>query len=258
MVIATRTDSALSGTITQTSLTDALIVAFTNAGFSAPFDNYTSATDRILVYQLTLDATKTYGSIFLRIRVTTALVVFQQLFATWNTSTKAGTSGSVEVSYVTLSTTNPINFVSLNGGNEFRLVLLTQTVLFMPLGLVAPANRPAWWDLTNWAYGFIFINTAMNTLRTSALNPYANADFDTFLNNTRMGGANPATNRRDLLTGIVLLTQSNNGAGCRSSDDLAMVAGSGAARYDTQNIFGTTQQYLVINPISGGLAVRVQ
>lgn len=47
-----------------------------------------------------------------------------------------------------------------------------------------------------------------------------------------------------------------NAAGKYSSDNLVMLAASGTTRYDTIQIPGDTKQYLLLNPASGGLAVR--
>ncbi|BDA73058.1 hypothetical protein CAL7716_072240 [Calothrix sp. PCC 7716] len=256
MAVATRIDSALAATITQTSLVNALITAFTNAGYSAAFDNYTSGTDRVLIYRFDADASKTFGSNFLRIRVTTALVINVTIGTAFNTSTKALSNGSTEIVFTALSTTVNINFTALNAGSEARLVLLTQGATFIPLGMIIPANRPSWWNLDSWNYGFIFIASAMSVIRSSSISPYSNSDYEIF-SSTRLSAINTQTNRRDVLTGLILLTQSNAGVAGKTSDDLGIAAATGSARFDTLSFPDNTQQFLLVNTGTSGFAVRV-
>ncbi|BAY89656.1 MULTISPECIES: hypothetical protein [unclassified Tolypothrix] len=256
MAIATRTDSSLSATVTQTTLVNALKTAFTNAGYSSPISDYTSGTDRILVYQWDVDNTKVQGINYLRVRISNTLIIYQQLYTTWNTGTNTGTNSSSEVTYTTLAATNTIGFVSLNGSTEYKLVLITQGTTFIPLGLLVPANKPDWWDLNNWSYGFIFLTSTMQTLRTSNANPYSNTDFDYLTNTTRIANVNGQTNRRDIFSGLVLLSQSNQGSAGRTSDDVGQYCGNGSARYDTAPVFGTSQQYLVVVNAASGIIIR--
>ncbi len=254
---ATRTITSLGATITQSNLVAAIVTAFTNAGFVAVVDDYTSGTDRILVYSHTVGA-GTFGTIFLRVRITSALGIFQQLYTSWNTSTKTGNNSSTEVSLGTLSTTIPCSFNALNGGNEYKLICLVQGSTLFPLGLIAPNTRRGSWSLNSWSWGFIFTSSAMSVVRGSSLNQFASVDYDIALAaNSRLGTANPTDNERDVLSNIILLSQSNQGFAGRSSDDLGIVSASGSTRYDTIPITGTSQQYLVINPGSGGFVVRI-
>lgn len=257
MVIAVRTDSFVAPAITQQSLFDGIKAAFINAGFTATFDDFTSGTDKVVVYAIVLDGTKTNGTSYLRIRVTTAFVIGQQILSTWNTSTKTGTGGSTEITYAALLANTQANFVALKAAPELALVMLTQGATAIALGFLSPANRPSWWDLAAWNYCFIPIANTFATFRSTALNPYANTEQDCSLNSARMGTANNQTNRRDLLPGVVFYSQTNQGISGRSSDDLVMVAASGSTRYDVLQIPGDAKQYLILNPAVGGLAVRI-
>lgn len=256
---ATRTISSLAATITQDSLVTALLAAFNNAGYSAPVLNITSGTDRIIAYQITVGS-GTFGSFFLRLRITSALVIFQQLSSGIPSGGTSGANASGEINYGTLSTTLPITFNGLNSGtnNEFKLVMLTQGTTFFPLGYISPANRRGSWSLNSWTWGFIFTSSATNVLRGTALNQYNNSDYDILAaGNTRMGTANPIDNERDLLTNFVILSQANQGSPGSSTNDLAVVCASGSSRYDTSPLTGTSGQYLIVNPGSGGFAVRL-
>lgn len=256
MAIATRTDSLLAPTFTQQGLYDAVKAAFLNAGYAIPFDEFISGTDRIVVYAIVLDSTKTFGTTYLRIRVTNTFLIGQQLFGTWNPTTDTGTGATTEVTYTALVNTVQVNFVNLNGNTEYKLVIIQQAANAIVLGFLSPANKPTWWDLNAWNYCFIFTTNAFFVVRSTTFNPYANTEHDSILNNARMSTANVQTNRRDLLPGIVFFTQTNQGISGRSSDDLVMIAASGTTRYDTIQIPGDTKQYLLLNPVSGGLAVR--
>jgi hypothetical protein len=258
MAVATRTDTTLAATITQTSFVNALKTAFTSAGYSSIFDDYTSGTDRILVYAQIVDSSKVYGTVYLRIRITSSLAILQQIYTTWNPTARTGTGNSAEVPMITFATNGTVSFVSLDIGIEGRLVIISQGTLYVPLGIITPLNRPTWWDLNSWNYGFIFTSNSVNILRSTTVNPYGNTEYDTFLNNSRMGTPNTTFNGRDILTGIVLLSQSSTGVACRTSDDFGIGSCSGNARYDLLPVTGTTQQYLVINNVSGGLVIRVQ
>lgn len=255
MAIAVRTDTFVAPTLTQQTIYNAIKIAAGNVSL-AIYDEYTSGTDKIIVYSVTLDNTKTFGISYLRIRLTLGLILNQQIYSTWNATTHVGTNGSTEITYVTLVNNIQINFVALDGQNEYKLIALTQGTTTIVLGFVAPINKPLWWDLNAWNYVFIVTGSTFATFRTTALNPYANAEHDTTLNTARMGVANPQTNRRDLLPGVIFYTQNNQGISGRSSDDLVMFAGSGTTRYDVVQVPGDTKQYLILSPQSGGLAVR--
>ncbi|PAX52855.1 hypothetical protein [Brunnivagina elsteri] len=257
MTIATRTDTTVAATVTQTSLVNALITAFTSAGFATAIDNYTSGTDRILVYKVDVDASKTFGSNFLRIRITSALQVLQQIMTGWNTTTKVATNGSTEVSMGTFVTTSSIQLVALSAGLEGKFVACTQGTVFMLLGLLIPSERPTWWDLNSWSWGFIFISTTLLALRSSTRFPYSSSEYE-FLSSTRMSNFNPQTNRRDVLSGAVLLTSGNAGIAGKSSGDIGLGCGVGSARYDTLSFPPDTRQFLLINNTASGFAMRVQ
>jgi hypothetical protein len=256
MAIATRIDSTLNSNWTQATLFDAVKLALANAGYSAPVSDFTSGTDRIAVYSIVLDGAKTYGTSFLRVRVSNAFVVGTQLLATWNPATNTGTGGGTEIVNTALVTTTTVNFVALNGGSEYKLVLVYQNAIYFPVGFLSPANKPVWWDLNSFNYCFIPAAITFALLRGTTLSPYANSELDSTLNNARMGIANTITNRRDVLPGVVLFTQANQGIAGRTSDDLIMLAASGTTRLDTIQIPSDTKQYLVINPAVGGLCIR--
>jgi hypothetical protein len=128
----------------------------------------------------------------------------------------------------------------------------------LPLGLIAPITRRGSWSLNSWSWAFIFTSSAMSVVRGTTLNQYASADYDIALGgNSRLGIANPSDNERDVLSNVILLSQSNQGFAGKSSDDLSVVSANNSTRFDTIPITGTSQQYLIVSPGSGGFAVRI-
>lgn len=252
----TRTISSLSATITQASLFSAIQTAFTNAGMSAPVDNYTASGDLVLVYSVSAGS-GTFSNSFLRVRLTSGLVIAQQLFSAWNTSTKTGTNGSAEVTYTALIAGTNVVFNAFASA-ECKLVILTQGAVMVPLGLIIPETRRSSWSLGSWTWGFIPTSATMSVWRSSGLNQYANTDHEISLVATpRLGTANVQDIERDVIVNWLLLSQSNQGFSGRTSDDFAVGAFNGSSRFDVINITGTSQQYLVILPGSGGLALRI-
>lgn len=260
MAIATRIQSSLPPTITQASLATALLTAFADAGYATPIDNYTSGTDRFIVYRFDSDSTKTFGSNYLRIRITSALQIAQQISTSWNTSTKAGSNANAESTLVALSASIAIQFNSLNAGAEYKFVVITQGTIGYTLGIICPQNKPSWWDINSWSWGFIFTDTSMAAFRGSSLSPYNTTNnYPSYLNtNYGMSGINLQTNRRDILTGIILFSNTSAGVAGRTSDDLIIAAANGSGRFDILSHPESTNQYLILNNVTSGLAVRIQ
>lgn len=256
MAIATRVDSFVPATLTHQSLYDGIKLGFTNAGFSNIVDQYIAGTDKIIVYGIVLDSAKTFGTTYLRVRVTSTLVIATAIYTAWNATAHTGSNASNEVAYPALVSSAPINFVALNGGDEFKFAVLWSGAVTLFLGFIAPANRPAWWDLNTWNYCFFPTDSTLTLLYSSLLNPYNTQTTHTSLNNVYMGLSNLQTNRRDVLPGVIFYNASNRGIAGRTSDDLIMVAASGASRFDTIQIPGDTKEYLLLSNVSGGLAVR--
>lgn len=258
MAIFTRIDTSVAPSVSQLNVYDGIKVAFANAGYSAPIDDYISGTDRILVYQITIDATKVYGSAFLKIRVSSTRVIGQQILTNWNVSTHAGLNANTESVYTALTSTNQVNFTALNGGVECKIVIVQQGAVAIFLGYISPENRPSWWNLDSFVYIFHPSSSALSTWKGVNFTPVGDVDLACSLGVAFMADANSQTNRRDILPGIIFYSRGNQGIVGKSSDDLAMVAASGTTRFDTLQIPNDTKEYLLIAPFSGGLAVRTK
>lgn len=257
MAIALRTDSFIAPTVTRQTLYNGIKQAFANAGYSAPIDEYETSYDAYCIYEIILDAAKAYGKAYLRIRVNNDLGIANQLFATWDTAANTGQYAGNDLGYNNLANNIQVNFVSLNAAPEYRFVLIHQLQNYYPLGYIQPANKPAWWDMTSFPFIFIPSGIGFGDFRCTGLSPVNTIGFDSNLNNYRMQVANPVTNRRDILAGVFFYAQSNQGIVARTSDDLIMVSASGLTRFDIIQVPEQTQEYLLLNPNYGGLAVRV-
>ena len=258
MAVSIRTITTLAAPFTQAQLSTALQTAFANAGFSSLFSSFTSGTDLVLIYALVTDNTKTFGTTYLRIRITNTFIINQTVFSTWNTGTNTGTGNSTEVAYSTLVNSVSVVFNALNGGIENRLVMVTQGATFLPLGIISPVTMRSSWNLNTYTAGFIFTAATMTVLRGTTANQTGTTDNDVALvGNSRLSTANVVDNERDIFAGWTLLNQSGQGFTGKSSDDLAIVSANGSTRYDTIFKTGTSQQFLVILTGNGGLAVRI-
>lgn len=253
---ATRTTTTLSAPISQSNLCTALQSVFSTAGLGNPIDDFTSGTDRILIFAKTT-GTGTFGTIYLRLRITSGLRVFQQLFTTWNSSTNSGTRPISEHEYDTLSSDIDIKFDIFNREPEYWLILVSQSSKFLPLGMVAPSIKRSNFSFNSFAWGFIFTSKNMTNVRGSP-GYYSSDNYELSLAGSgRLSNADPIDNERDVITGIMLLSQSNQGIAGKFSDDLAVIAAAGTSRYDNVLISGTSEQYLIIAPGPGGIGVRI-
>lgn len=254
---AIRTDSTLGTNFTQATLFAAIKAAMTSAGFSTSVDDYTSGTDRIAVYTFVTDASKTYGTIYYRIRLLSNFTVLTGLYTTWNTITHTGNSASNEISFTGFVATNSVNFTTLNGGTEYKFVFVTQGSTFVPLGIIAPVNRPNWWNLNNWHYAFMWQTSTLNAFAGSTTNPYSNNLYTLLLNSSLMLNSNQQTGNTDILTELILLSNSGRGIAGKSSDDLGLGCLSASSRYNTIPTDNINQNFLVINPVAAGLVVKI-
>ncbi|WP_375471093.1 hypothetical protein [uncultured Nostoc sp.] len=255
MAIATRYTTTLSPTITQQSLGDAIKAMAASIGLSL-YGDITSGTTRLLVYEITTDASKTFGKCYFRIRVESNLIIGQRLFSSYDLVGATGSNGGTELATSAFSTSSAI---SINGfaGSELKLVCLSQgTTLFAPFGVILPSFRPSWWNLNSYPWGFLFSTASANTLSSSLLSPYGNALYNTFLNNSNLSNINPISGLPDLIKGMLILSQSNAGVGGATSGDIGFGSFNGQTRYSSLIPQDTTEQYCIINNVAGGLAIR--
>ncbi|WP_029635987.1 hypothetical protein [[Scytonema hofmanni] UTEX B 1581] len=256
-MVAIRKDSTLGASFTQATLFAAIKAATLDAGFSNPIDDYTSGTDRIAVYAFVTDASKTYGTTYYRVRVTTAFSVSISLYQAWNSTTHTGTNGSGEYTSSTLIASNTVNFVALAGGSEYKFVFITQNTTFIPLCVIVPSTRPSWWNLNNWNYAFLLVTNSLNVAVSTGLNPYSNVTSNLLINNALMATANPQSNLSDVMTGLIFMSSSTRGISGKTSDDLGSACVFASSRYNIIATDTMDQNFLIINPVAGGLVIKI-
>lgn len=267
---ATKTESTLNvsmlqPTFTVVQLADAIKAAMTNAGFSAIFDEYTSGTDRFLVYQLVFDTGKTYGTVYLVIKINASFAVTQRLYTSWNKNTRVGDNAGTETttSGATLVNNAQVEFVGFSRSPEFRIVALFQGTVSIFLGYIRPENKPNWWDENVYPYAFIPVsNSNFTTWYGTALTPYSGGAgtggrLQAHLNVAQFGTQNPVTGRRDILSNILFYSSANEGIAGRSSADLVQVAATNLLKKDIIQVNPGTEEYYLLNGVAGGLAVRL-
>lgn len=278
MTTAIRTDSVIQPPISHQSLIDGLQTAFGNAGFPLPVDafgyqannssddggifdpgNQTSFSAEQaynLVYPCILDETKARGITYNKIKVSAYLEIQHCLCSTWDTENHLSHNcGALRYSF-TPSANNPVKFISLNGQEEYKIVIIWQGSNYFPLGYVAPLYKAAWWDLDLWNYAFILDNNSFLSAGSCSVNPYENETFSTSLGNYFLAQPNQVTNERDVIPGIYFYSQTCQGTAGRTSDDWVSVAASGTNKFDVIETESNGGRYLLLSPNHGGLAIK--
>jgi len=251
------TNSNLLPTITQANLTTAIKNALAAANFPTLFDEVSGNPHR-LIYEIVLNNTATFGKAYLEIEITNDLKVQQRLHTNWDPIANTGVNSGPWGVQVEFNNSTEITFRGFEKSDESRLVGIRQSNIVHFLGYLRPANKPTWWNENSSLYCFI---PAANNFITwhgadASNSPYGNATYTSSLGRAQMASSNPITSKRDVVTGILLYANSNQGACGRTSDDLVMVSGSGLGIYDLIQVTANVEEYTLLNPAAGGLALR--
>lgn len=278
MVTAVRTNSIIQPPITHQSLIDGLRVAFTNAGFPSPVDafgyqasdssdnggifdpgnqvSFSAEQEYNLVYPCVLDETKIRGITYNKIKISIYLEIQHCLCSTWDTANHLSFNCGNSAYCFTPNSSSPLRFISLNGQEEYKLIIVWQGNNYFPLGYVAPFYKSAWWNLDIWNYAFIMENNSFSSARSCSVNPYDSENYSTNLNNYLLSQPNQQTNERDVIPGVYFYSQTCQGTAGRTSDDWVSVAANGTNRFDVINTESNEGQYLLLSPNQGGLAIK--
>jgi len=256
-MVFTVTSSSLSPTITQANLTTAIKDALAAANFPTPFDETTGSTNQI-IYEIVLNNSATFGKAYLEIEISSTRQVRQRLHTGWDPATKTGVNTGAWGPQVQFNDNTEITFRGFEKSNECRLIGIRQSNTVQFLGYLRPVNKPAWWNENSSLYCFIpGTNDFVTWLGAAANNsPYGNATYTSTLGRAQMASPNPITSKRDVVTGVLLYTNSNQGAAGRTSDALVMVSGSGLGIYDIIQVTPNVEEYTLLVPAAGGLALR--
>lgn len=242
--------------LTQTTLLSGLREALIATGFPAPLKQYSSGTDQFVVWQLANDPTKTYGTAYYRLRVTSGLAVTHTIGATWTDASNTLGNASGEQHSISYSSSTPIKLLGF-ATNEYKFLLVTQGNTQQLLGYFRPPEAPGF-DESSFPKLFIPTNQDLTTCACTGLTPYGTTVFSTSLGLSQMASPDSFLQQRSQALGFFIYGPTNTGLIARTSDDLGMGATSGLARGDTLvDAADNTKQYFVNRGVAGGLLIRI-
>jgi len=257
----TRTDTSQSPTITATNFENSLHTAMLNAGFTL-WHTYTASGENRRIYREIFNSS-TYGTAFYEIRInTTTRQLVIAAYVAFNTTTNTGTGAITSVNNFTPTTGDAINYTALNGGSEFRVVVIRQAGTVALVGQVRPSlNKPSWWDENNYPYVWYIRSLTSNqwSLQTAggaSLSPWAL--ITAVIVSRTIRGTVPG-GQREIANAVELGATSGVPAGTCGvfSNDIAQSSTEGLQPgVDMLVVTAGTEEYLVIQADSGGLVVR--
>lgn len=263
---ATQTITTVTQVHTQVSLVTLIKNGFTAAGFSAPIVDTTVGTDRIIVYQVVNDAAKTYGTAFLRIRITSALGISQTLSTGYNTTTNVPVNPGTESFVTTILSNITIEVRTYVKANEFRFVILSQGTNYAVFGYLRPEEKHPCFDENVAPYIFqsasaFTTGSYFNNWQCTGLSPYIFNSSPVILFNTHMtfanlAIANPVTNQRDSIAGMILYAGSGQGVAAKTSNEIIMVSAQGLSRFDLIQVTPGIEEYVLLFPGASSMALR--
>ena len=204
-----------------------LKAAMIHAGFSVPIERI-DGTNVFLTYELDLNlpVEQDYAPIALEIKIEANLYASQRILSNWVADTASFTSASTYSDREQINKSDTI-ICSCNHP-ELQLVTIHSAAEVKSIfGIFKPANRPAWWDEITFPYLFIpkDHDFAVFLGFDGGLSPFANDDY-ICASYSDMQYANPQTGKVDLLAGILLFDNSNQGIAGSSSQELCRVCSS--------------------------------
>jgi len=261
-MVMTRTDSSLSPTITATNFENSLHTAMLDAGFTL-WHTYTASGENRRIYREIFNSS-TYGTAFYEIRInTTSRLLSVSAYVAFNTTTNTGTGAITSTNNFTPTTGDAINYVALNGGSEFRVVLIRQAGTLAVVGQLRPSlNQPSWWNENTYPYVWYMMSLTSNqwsNLQTAggvSLSPWASTTaviVSRTIRGTVPGG------QREISNAVELGATSAIPAGTCGvfSNDIAQSSTEGLVPgVDVLVVTPGTEEYLVIQAAIGGLVVR--
>lgn len=263
---ATQTIISVSPTHSQVTLVTLIKNAFAAAGFDAPYADTTVGTDKIIVYRIISDVAKTYGTAYLRIKIASTRAISQTIGTNYNLTTNVLENPSTESTATIFVTNIFIEVRTFAKASEFRFVVLSQGSLIGFYGYLKPQSKHPCFDEEVAPYLFQSANvfTASNHFVSwvcTAITPYYTAPnytttFFTDMASIYLATANPVTNKRDSLGGMILYPSSNQGIAAKTSDDIIMLAASGLTRFDLIQVTPGIEEYTLIFAAAGSMAIR--
>jgi hypothetical protein len=254
---ATRTfPPDIPATITQANLFAGLRDALSGVFGTPPLKSFTSGTDQMAVWQIVNDATKTFGSAFYRLRVTTALAVSQLVGSGFTDATNTVGNPSADAHPVTYVGGIAIRMRGFSTP-EYKFLSIIQGTSQQLLGGFRPPEAPAY-EESGFPRFFIGQNADFTNIVGSTLTPYVSA-LTTSLGNTNMANADNYLQVRSLSQGFFIWGPNNSGIIASSSEDLSSGCCFGLSWDNTFNVPGTNpaETYFVHRGTAGALMFRL-
>ncbi|HEY9696758.1 MAG TPA: hypothetical protein V6D10_05815 [Trichocoleus sp.] len=256
------TEVTLNPPFTVASLGDALKTACAAAGLGNPIADFSQfGYDRTLVYAVVTDASKAYGTQYLRLMISpngTRFDVAQTLHSEFDLedTTFPGYGGGESSWLLRPETLQIKSFASA----EFKLIGLYQARLgnFTLLGTLRPTIQPAYWDENISQFLLININESGNIPASawslSDISPYAYTGirfgFESFPSKK-----NPFTNQADLLAGVALYPIDPSGIFGICSPDLVLASDGNLNLGDVITLPDNKRYYCFVKPTSANYAI---
>jgi len=251
--------------ITDSNFASSLHTAMVNAGFSSSPHNYNTSSETRRVYFETVNS-DTYGTGIVETRIVTASTSNRQFtlaaYTSFNTTTNSG-SGLVTSFSFTPATNNDITYHAINGGVEFRQVIVRQGANVWWITRLRPSLlRPNWWTDNNYPYWFIQFSLASFNSYTVAggasLSPWNDGAAN--YNARNISGVTPG-NLREIRTGLELEPNSPGGnkglIGVLSNDFGTASTASLTPGASTLVVNAGTDEWIVLAAGSPGWVARI-
>jgi len=260
-MVMTLTNTSQFPPITAANFESSLHTAMLNAGFIL-WHTYTSFGRNRRIYREIFN-NDTYGTAFYELRFNTTSPRFSvAAHVGFNNQNNTGTGTITGYSDFSPDTSNEINYVSLNGGPEFRVVLIRQADELVVVGQLRPSLKPNWWNENNYPYVWYVIDLYSPWYSLTTAGGYSRSPWDSTyaeIGNRRIIGTVP-NGKREIANAVELISQgyANSGICGVFSNDIAQSATEELEPgVDVLVVSPGNEEYLVIQAATGGLVVRV-
>lgn len=239
--MSTFTDGIDASPVTQTSFADNFKYCWVTLLGYTVVDDYTASSIRNLVFQHVTTAGKTYGGIYFRFQITSALAISETFGTAYDATTKVLTNaGTVGIS-VTFVNTAPISFKAIRSGRtprELDYVIAYQGLTSYIGGWKYPSN-PNNVDenfASNYYHWLAYGNRTLRSIGTAGT-LFNASSFSIWGGNMCLANH---YSKNDLASQFLIYIDAKSAVGL-TSDDFALGAGNGL------NLFGKVGDYFKIS-----------
>ena len=249
----------LPATNNRTTLKEGIKTSMTQAGITNLVDDYDDPNYHYLVYEVVLAPGKTQGTIYLYIRVSTGLTIYQKFVTDYDPIAKTFSAEGHEFSTAFSSVDIDIWAIA---HPEARLLIIRQLTNYRYLGYIRPQNKPAWWDENSYPYCFSPRDSQMEYFYGfhTALSPYNHSASNSNLYYSnyplRLAYPNPE-GKMDLLPAFYLGAPEEKGNAGVFSEDFNYAAAAAMSIGDEIVVTSGTEEYFLFGiNTRNGVAIR--